>query len=148
MTATTPEGSSSEQSAVQPPLQNATPVGSHHSNQRPSDTPAAVDSSLLLPMKEYLGCRVTAQFAEDGCITLTVGTPVEKTIVLSRDVMRQLIDFYILGQQVLILRKQSASGTEADQAEKPWQGVYPGMCINPEECKGRTSCPRKLSCCE
>lgn len=37
--------------------------------------------------------------------------------------------------------------------EKPeptpeWKGVYPGMCINPEECKGRTCCPRALSCCE
>ncbi len=29
-----------------------------------------------------------------------------------------------------------------------WLGVYPGMCINPDECKGRSSCPRKLSCCE
>lgn len=33
-------------------------------------------------------------------------------------------------------------------ARDKWQGVYPGMCINPQECKGRTSCPRALSCCE
>lgn len=32
--------------------------------------------------------------------------------------------------------------------ENPWRGVYPGMCVNPEICKGKTHCPRDYSCCE
>jgi hypothetical protein len=29
-----------------------------------------------------------------------------------------------------------------------WRGVYPGMCADPELCRGRGSCPRNISCCE
>ena len=29
-----------------------------------------------------------------------------------------------------------------------WKGVYPGMCIDPEVCRGYTHCPRNYSCCE
>lgn len=29
-----------------------------------------------------------------------------------------------------------------------WRGVYPGMCIDPEICRGHTSCPRDRSCSE
>ena len=29
-----------------------------------------------------------------------------------------------------------------------WRGVYPGMCVDPEICKGFTHCPRDWSCCE
>jgi hypothetical protein len=29
-----------------------------------------------------------------------------------------------------------------------WQGVYPGMCVDPEYCRGKTSCPRNYSCSE
>jgi hypothetical protein len=32
--------------------------------------------------------------------------------------------------------------------DSTWKGVYPGMCINPEDCRGKTHCPRKLSCSE
>lgn len=29
-----------------------------------------------------------------------------------------------------------------------WKGVYPGHCINPDDCRGLTHCPRRLSCVE
>jgi hypothetical protein len=29
-----------------------------------------------------------------------------------------------------------------------WRGVYPGMCRDPELCRGRGSCPRDYSCSE
>lgn len=29
-----------------------------------------------------------------------------------------------------------------------WKGVYPGMCVDPETCRGRSACPRDYSCCE
>jgi hypothetical protein len=32
--------------------------------------------------------------------------------------------------------------------EDDWKGVYPGMCIDPEICRGKSHCPRTLSCCE
>lgn len=32
--------------------------------------------------------------------------------------------------------------------EKPWLGVYPGMCLDRELCRGKTHCPRDPSCCE
>ena len=32
--------------------------------------------------------------------------------------------------------------------EPAWQGVYPGMCVDPEVCRGRSACPRDYSCCE
>lgn len=33
-------------------------------------------------------------------------------------------------------------------AVEEWRGVYPGMCIDPETCRGKTHCPRDYSCCE
>ena len=105
MTATTPEGGSSGL-----PVQS-----SHHSNQRPSDTPAAVDSSVLLPMKQYLGCGLEAIFHADNTVEIKREDRLAQGYALDKLAMRQLIDFYMLGQQVLILRRQSASGTEANQ---------------------------------
>ena len=29
-----------------------------------------------------------------------------------------------------------------------WRGVYPGMCVDPEACRGFSHCPRERSCCE
>ena len=29
-----------------------------------------------------------------------------------------------------------------------WRGVYPGMCIDPSICRGKSHCPRDYSCCE
>lgn len=40
------------------------------------------------------------------------------------------------------------TGPEGDAPEDDWKGVYPGMCINPETCRGYTHCPRDYSCCE
>ncbi|HXH87413.1 MAG TPA: hypothetical protein VNI55_02250 [Gaiellaceae bacterium] len=38
---------------------------------------------------------------------------------------------------------------EPDELElDDWKGVYPGMCRDPELCRGRGSCPRDYSCCE
>ena len=33
-------------------------------------------------------------------------------------------------------------------ASLPWRGVYPGMCMDPKRCYGKTYCPRDPSCCE
>lgn len=35
-----------------------------------------------------------------------------------------------------------------DPGDEVWRGVYPGMCIDPEICKGRACCPRDYSCSE
>ena len=124
---------------------------SHHSSQRPiqpSDVPPAVDSGLLLPMKAYIGGGLHAEFDANATVVVRLGQYRHTELAFDKFTMRQLIDFYALGQQVLILRKQSASVPEPDQPEKPWAGVYPGMCINPAECKGKTHCPRRMSCCE
>lgn len=38
---------------------------------------------------------------------------------------------------------------EVDEpTEDEWRGVYPGMCADPEICRGRSACPRDYSCCE
>lgn len=34
------------------------------------------------------------------------------------------------------------------EEEKPWLGVYPGYCRNPETCRGYGHCPRDYSCVE
>lgn len=36
----------------------------------------------------------------------------------------------------------------AESLGEPWRGVYPGMCRDPEICRGKTHCPRDYSCCE
>lgn len=42
-----------------------------------------------------------------------------------------------------------AVGESSPLAPEPeWKGVYPGMCINPEICRGHSHCPRNYSCCE
>lgn len=38
--------------------------------------------------------------------------------------------------------------TEVQAKPDDWKGVYPGMCINPEICRGHSYCPRNYSCCE
>ena len=42
---------------------------------------------------------------------------------------------------------QTISEVVKDHAE-PWHGVYPGMCMDPKRCYGKTYCPRDPSCCE
>lgn len=38
--------------------------------------------------------------------------------------------------------------SRSDISRAEWRGVYPGMCIDPETCRGKTHCPRNYSCCE
>jgi hypothetical protein len=35
-----------------------------------------------------------------------------------------------------------------DETQDSWQGVYPGMCADPETCRGYSHCPRPYSCSE
>lgn len=49
-------------------------------------------------------------------------------------------------------QKQNRMELERDfnevEAEEEWRGVYPGMCVDPEICRGYTHCPRQYSCSE
>lgn len=47
--------------------------------------------------------------------------------------------------------RQRALTAEAELAAiraREWRGVYPGMCVDPEACRGYGACPRDYSCCE
>jgi hypothetical protein len=45
-------------------------------------------------------------------------------------------------------RRADDDSVEARSESDVWRGVYPGMCVDPEVCRGKTSCPRDYSCSE
>lgn len=46
------------------------------------------------------------------------------------------------------LREIPPPPQDLPEPPKKWEGVYPGMCVDPEACRGKTHCPRSYSCCE
>ena len=87
---------------------NDQPLG-RRSPSQPTDIEPALGSSLDLPMRQYLGSRLTAEFDATGTVELKVENTAARGLMLDKHVMRQLIDFYMLGQQVLILRRTASA---------------------------------------
>lgn len=86
------------------------------------DTPTLpaepLDSSLLLPMRQYVGCGLTATFNEQGSIHISTERDglLRPKVELNKHVMRQLIEFHALGLQVLELRKSTSEARPAPSA--------------------------------
>ncbi len=50
----------------------------------------------------------------------------------------EIITAYLADIREAIVRREDSE----------WRGVYPGFCVNPETCRGKTHCPRDYSCVE
>jgi hypothetical protein len=70
---------------------------------------------------------------------------VEETLLSERGVGSE-------GSESRIATGQRQRGTAVPSSPRSesdvWRGVYPGMCRDPELCRGRGSCPRNYSCSE
>jgi hypothetical protein len=81
----------------------------------------------------------------EGPTTSELRARVEETLLseraespLGEGVTRRLVD------ACEVASTPSGPRSESDV----WRGVYPGMCVDPEVCRGKTSCPRNYSCSE
>jgi hypothetical protein len=68
----------------------------------------------------------------------------------ARSALQQIRDYVLLEYQEGDKPFQLAilAVTALDETQDPWQGVYPGMCVDPEICRGYGHCPRPYSCSE
>jgi hypothetical protein len=65
-----------------------------------------------------------------------------------RGVSRGVPGAMAMGSGMIDLSETRVDPTLPRSESAVWRGVYPGMCVNPETCRGKTSCPRDYSCCE